>query len=638
MKRALRIVVALRLWPLWTLVAAACGHESVELVTDGDGGLPGIPGLASLEVTPAEATVTIDDVTAPQSVTFRATGRFVDGSSRDVTAEVAWGVDNDAPGAFTAPGLWTSSNAAGGLVTVEARSGQVAATARLTVVLAPVIRDGVFPPPPGAEGFFDPATPVVTADPAGPRIVYPAHEVMFPTNVYRILFQYDAGAATDVYRIRFVSPYLDMKVYTTGDRWQADETTWRYLATTNAGGRVVMTVAGVSSTAPTTVYESAPIDLFFSRSAVEGAIYYWSTSSEGVMKGVISEPAPTKFYSQAPDTTCVACHTLSRDGRRMSAGYGGEVLQEITVPGRDILIPSTAGYSMGWSTYSPDGSLLLIANKGVLTLLDATTGAPVGPNGGVVPLGGLKAQHPDWSPLGDEVAVAVCTRADNNKDVEGCGIWRLPYVGGAWGTLEPIVTPQGAGDNNFFPKYSPDGKWIAYVRATGKSKDQPTSQLMIVPAAGGTPIALRKANRRVGPLDDVLNQGNTMPTWAPTTHPGTQWLAFSSIRDYGKILVGDKADQLWIVALDLTAADAGDDPSYAAFWLPLQDPAERNHRAFWAHDADVPCNATGEVCDEFDNDCDGVVDEECVPCADLESCGDGIDNDCDGVVDDGCIQ
>jgi hypothetical protein len=616
-------------------VLGGCGREDVELLDAGspDGGGPIIPGLVSMTVSPADATVVIDDLAIRQGQQYRAEGTFEDGSTRDVTAEVAWGVDNLAPGDIADDGLWTSSNAAGGPVTVAAQANGMTETADLAVVLRPVIDDPAFPPPPGSDDRFD--DPVTPGDATrSPRIVYPAHEVMFPLDVYRVLFQYDQGTDNDVYQLRFVSAYLDMKVYTTSDRWQADAVTWGFLAVSNAGGAVEMTVSAVDLDAPGTVWASAPITIEFSRSEVEGAIYYWSTSSEGVMKGVISQPAPSKLYTEAPDTTCVACHTVSRDGRRMAVGYDGERLQEITVPGREVVIPA-GGYDAGWSTFSPDASRLVIASAGAMTLLDADTGEPIGAGGGAVPTGGALATHPDWSPLGDALVMAVCTRASDDKNVEGCSIGRIAYVGDAWGPLEILVPAAGGDDNNYFPRYSPDGQWIVYVNATGKSKDQPTAELRLIPAAGGTPRTLARANRRVGPLDGQTGLANTMPTWAPSTHPGTQWLALSSIRPYGKIVTG--ADQLWVVALDLSVGP-GEDPSRAAFWLPLQDAAERNHRAFWALDADVPCQATAEVCDGFDNDCDGVVDDDCAPCAEPEICFDHLDNNCNGVIDELCVE
>ncbi len=69
-----------------------------------------------------------------------------------------------------------------------------------------------------------------------------------------------------------------------------------------------------------------------------------------------------------------------------------------------------------------------------------------------------------------------------------------------------------------------------------------------------------------------------MPTWAPSSSPELFWLAFSSIRDYGDILVGTSRDQLWGAAVDPALVSAGKDPSY----LDSGCPSSRSTRAIIA--------------------------------------------------------
>ena len=65
---------------------------------------------------------------------------------------------------------------------------------------------------------------------------------------------------------------------------------------------------------------------------------------------------------------------MSRNGQKLAAAYGGEKLRAITVPSRELLIPSdpmAKGVDYAWGTFSPDASRLFYASKGKLTMLNA---------------------------------------------------------------------------------------------------------------------------------------------------------------------------------------------------------------------------------------------------------------------------
>jgi hypothetical protein len=499
--------------------------------------------------------------------------------------------------------------------------------------------------PADAGDTFDKGT---THDPGSdtarePAIVYPSHETMFPINVSRIRHDWSGGGSNALFRLRFEGPRTTVNVYTTDLTWEPDEEQWDWIAESNRGESVTLTVSGLDPDDPGDIWQSAPITLHFSDAEVEGAIYYWSTGTKGIMRALVSDPIPIKFYTDpmaADADTCVACHTLSRDGKRLAVGYGGETLREVNVPDRDVIIPAGAvpgekgekGMPSAWTTFSPDGEMLLVAASGRLTLIDSDTGETIGPDAGVVPIpAGTIATHPDWSALGDRVVITLGTRG-GNKEVEGGSIAILPYDAGEWGEPEIIVESTGATDNNFFPVWSPDSRHIAYVNAPGKSKDAVGATLRLIPAEGGDPVIMTRLNERVNNEDGIIDIGNSMPTWAPSTRPGTFWLAFSSLRAYSVVRPqDDKEDQIWIAAIDPTAVD----PGFSAFWAPFQNIADGNHRAFWTHaDEDTQCGCVDRCDDGLDNDCNGTADDdECVVCEATEICGDGIDNDCNCVID-----
>ena len=140
-----------------------------------------------------------------------------------------------------------------------------------------------------------------------------------------------------------------------------------------------------------------------------------------------------------------------------------------------------------------------------------------------------------WSPDGKEIAFARTTayRAErleqknaavvDEKDVPEFTVenrpfrydlYRIPFNDGKGGTPEPLAGASGDGMSNFFPKYSPDGRWIVFCKAKSYMLLRPDSELYIVPASGGVARRLRCNTPRM----------NSWHSWSSNG----RWLVFSS--------------------------------------------------------------------------------------------------------------
>ena len=93
-------------------------------------------------------------------------------------------------------------------------------------------------------------------------------------------------------------------------------------------------------------------------------------------------------------------------------------------------------------------------------------------------------------------------------------LYRIPFRGGAGRRPEPIPGASANGMSNTFPKISPDGRWIVFVKCRNGQLMRPDGELWIVPAAGGGARRMR-CNTRL------------MNSWHSFS-PNGRWLVFSS--------------------------------------------------------------------------------------------------------------
>lgn len=267
---------------------------------------------------------------------------------------------------------------------------------------------------------------------------------------------------------------------------------------------------------------------------------------------------------------CGNCHSFSSDGKviGMDVDYGSdkgsyfidEIKSEIELTPAKIITWSDYKREDGEKTFgllskvSPCGryvlstvkdrsvfvrkedleySQLFFPIKGILAVYDRKTGEYSALPGAENP--NYCQSCPEWSPNGETILFARAPyyklpEIEASREVilptklaldfiEGrknyrYKIYSLPFNGGAGGVAKPLVGASNDGESAFFPKYSPDGKWIVLTKADNFMLLQPDAKLYILPAQGGKP-RLMNCN---------LPSMNSWHSWSPNG----KWLVFSS--------------------------------------------------------------------------------------------------------------
>lgn len=298
--------------------------------------------------------------------------------------------------------------------------------------------------------------------------------------------------------------------------------------------------------------------------------------------GPLHEGKPPVVLANLP--VCGNCHSFSADGKTfgMDVDFGNDkgsyaispVQQNVELDEDKVMTWSaytraTSGVSGGMlPSVSPSGryiaatiqdksvflarddlafSQLFFPASGLLGIYDRETGE-------VAPLPGADdpdyvQTNPVWSPDGKELVFArakaymsdYTPRKERRYSMilpEEYGqvfltgergfkfdLYRIPFNGGKGGTPVSIPGASHNGMSNYFPKFTPDGKWLVFCQAENFMLLMPDSKLWIMPADGGEP-RLMECNT------------NRMNSWH-TFSPNGKWMVFSSkvFSDYTQLML-----------------------------------------------------------------------------------------------------
>jgi hypothetical protein len=630
----------LLLCALSVLLAAGCAVRGRH---GGDGGVGTDQTPVSVAVAPATATVPLQpsgNAKFSGSTQLTATATYADGTMADVTAVATWTASEASVGV----GKGNVTLTAVGEYTVTATVASVSGEAKLTATLSGSADNGGFNG--GDHGKLD-----GTPDPAQlPSIAYPLDGAIFPINLAPIevhIQKSDPGQTLARVSLRS-GPLLQFTVYAVCQP-SPNAAQFANACIVPIAGAFAEQLAGASASSDISIQarlvasdgtklgESAARSVGWTKTALSGGLYYWTTAGAGDttfntavarydFKGDATMPSIYLSSDMAPavpagQTQCIGCHAVSQDGRKLAFSLAGSLpgyFSLFDVAKRAPIATRMTDRFINMTTFSPDGSLMVNMTYGKLALRTADASLTVVTADLFSADVKESVSHPFWSRGGKRFAfvswVPGMYGALNDGThitgdmVQGAQIWIADSDGQKSFGAPKLLVPRGAaadgksGYSYYYPAISDDDSLVVFNRSACDGPANPadgwgagpcdgyndySAQLVVVPASGGTPVVLMRAS-------GTQTWTNSWPRFSPDhgSYRGKTlyWIAFSSRRDYGLALKGSidgtTKPQLWFTAIVVDSGTApAVDPSAAPVWLPGQDPnlsgPRGNHTPVW---------------------------------------------------------
>lgn len=431
-------------------------------------------------------------------------------------------------------------------------------------------------------------------DKEGLSILYPKDKTLFPSNIVppNICWKDSTEAVQWRVAVRSASDLPVIDAVCREAQWRPNDEQWEIIRKDHTGKRLTLSVQGLSQSGKTLERSKGSVAFTLSSLAISAPIFYravplparFARSNLPSIEwrlGSIGSAAPRTVLTGMRD--CGNCHSFCRDGTilGMDVDFGSDkgayVIAEI---GAHVFFEKNR--VMTWSdfnresktptygllsTVSPDGRhavstvndfsvfryiddldycQLFFPVRGILVVYDVKTKAFRTLHGADDPK--FVQTNPAFTPDGKWVVFARAS-ALSDPDLRSMmggfiqgdllyryDLYRVPFDGGPGAAPEPVPGASHNGMSNFFPKTSPDGKWIVFCRAKRFMLNQLDSELYIIPAEGGE---ARRLNC------NIPGRMNSWHSWSPDS----RWLVFSS-------KANGPYTQLWLTHIDQHGEDA----------------------------------------------------------------------------------
>lgn len=464
--------------------------------------------------------------------------------------------------------------------------------------------------PPNVGDLFGPPG---TNPAGGPCVVHPAQGALFPRNWMRLLVSYLPTGSDNLFEIRLSAPGVDheLVVYTAAREWKMPVGMWSGLSAAVTDVPITYSVRSLTfDGAQVTAGPSQGTQGTFTiaPAAAPGAIVYWTLSNGTALRGftVGEETVHDVLRPSQASTGCVGCHASTPDGDFISftaytdavtptdghlgfRSVDGSLTEPtwLTTDSRALLarqIQAQAAFSpMHWQT----GDRVVVATSQTTVSdphseliwidLEATSQAQ-GVGWGVIARTGQGGMinTPSFSRDGQKILYGAGVNMISPNEVTN--IYWVPYANRQGGTPTALAGANEASYSESYPSFSPDDQLVAFSRVpAGETRvNGPSSEVFVVPFAGGTATRLAANDPMACAGQSSPGVSNSFPKWAPTaTAVGDKtyyWVTFSTTR-YGGI------PQLYVGGVVVDAG--GGVTTFPAIYLWNQPANESNHTPAW---------------------------------------------------------